>query len=254
MALDDSLARELALREGVKAFVTGSLARLSGAYTITVQLVAAQSGEALASVRETATDSSEHHHGGGSREQDAAAPDRRVASRPRASADRSTRPRPPPCPALRYYTEGQRLVRQGKRTEAVDEFEQAVRLDTAFASAHLSLAMLYGSMADPGRSERAGQRAYVHRDRLPYLERSFMLASRAYARQDYETAIRIYTDVVGRYPENLAAINNLALAYRDSRRYARGGKPVPAGIRGRFDRRQCAVWDAQLPDPPGQVR
>jgi hypothetical protein len=34
---------------GVKAFVTGSLARLSGAYTLSVQLVAAHSGEALVS-------------------------------------------------------------------------------------------------------------------------------------------------------------------------------------------------------------
>ena len=219
IALDDSLARELAQREGVKAFVTGSLARLSGAYTLTVHLVAAHSGEALVSVRETAADSSEI----------VLAVDRaskllrrRIGESLRdleqaPTVDQATTPS---LPALRFFTAGQRLVRQGKRTEAVDEFEQAVRLDTSFASAHLSLAMLYGSMADPGRSERAAQRAYVHRDRLPYLERSFMLASRAYSRQDYATAIRIYTDVVGRYPENLPAINNLALAYRDSRRYA----------------------------------
>jgi len=54
IALSDSLARELALREGVKAIVSGNLSRLASSYTISVQLVAAQSGEALAAVRETA--------------------------------------------------------------------------------------------------------------------------------------------------------------------------------------------------------
>jgi serine/threonine protein kinase/tetratricopeptide (TPR) repeat protein len=219
IALDDSLARELAQREGVKAFVTGSLARLSSAYTLTVQLVAAHSGEALVSVRETAADSSEIIE----------AVDRasKVLRRRIGESLRDVERAPTvhqattaSLPALRLYTEGQKLVRQGKRTQAVDMLEQAVMLDTSFASAHLSLAFLYGSMADPGRAERAGQRAYAHRDRLPFLERGFLLGSRAYARQDYETSIRVYSDVVGRYPENLAAINNLALAYRDSKQFA----------------------------------
>jgi len=219
VALDDSLARELAQREGVKAFVTGSVARFSGAYTLSVQLVAAHSGEALVSLRETAEDSSDvimavdrvskllrRRIGESLRDLDTT-----------QTLDKATTAS---LAALRYYTEGQRLVRQGKRTDAVDLFEKAVSLDTSFASAHLSLAFLYGSMADPGRSERAGQRAYAHRDRLPFLERGFLLGSRAYSRQDYETAIRVYTDVVGRYPENIAAINNLALAYRDSKQFA----------------------------------
>jgi serine/threonine protein kinase/tetratricopeptide (TPR) repeat protein len=219
IALDDSLARELAQREGVKAFVTGSLARLSGAYTLMVQLVAAHSGEALVSLRETATDSS-----GIIEAVDRAS---KVLRRRIGESLRDLEQAPTvhqattaSLPALRLYTEGQKLVRQGKRTQAVAMFEQAVQLDTSFASAHLSLAFLYGSMADPGRSELAGQRAHAHRDRLPFLERGFLLGSRAYARQDYETAIRVYTDVVGRYPENIAAINNLALAYRDSKQFA----------------------------------
>ena len=219
IALDDSLARELALREGVKAFVTGSLARLSGVYTLNIQLVAAQSGEALTSIRETAEDSSDiimavdraskllrRRIGESLKDLDTTRTLYQVTT---AS-----------LPALRYYTEGQRLFRQGKRTEAAGLFEKAVRIDTSFGSAYLSLAFLYGAMADPGRSEEAGRRAHLHRDRLPFLERSFMLGSRAYSRQDYRTAIRIYTDVVSRYPDNIAAINNMGLAYRDSRQFA----------------------------------
>src|SRR5256885_10235482 len=56
--LDDSLAREIAVRDGVKAFVSGSVARVGAGYTLSVQLISAQQGEALTGLRETARDSS----------------------------------------------------------------------------------------------------------------------------------------------------------------------------------------------------
>ena len=58
-ALTDSLAREIALREGAKAIVTGAIARIGNAYTVSVQLIAADSGDALTAVRETARDSTD---------------------------------------------------------------------------------------------------------------------------------------------------------------------------------------------------
>jgi serine/threonine protein kinase/tetratricopeptide (TPR) repeat protein/TolB-like protein len=219
IALNDSLARELALREGVKAIVTGSLARLSGGFTISLQLVAAQTGESLTAVRETARDATQlitavdrasrslrQRMGESLRDVDATPS---LIQATTASLE-----------ALRLYSEGQRLVRLGNRTAAVEHFDRAIAVDSGFASAYLGLAMAYGSMGDPGRSEGAGDRALAHQKRLPFLERSFLIASRAHSRADYETAIRVYTDVVGRYPDNVAALNNLALAYRDSRRYA----------------------------------
>jgi tetratricopeptide (TPR) repeat protein len=219
IALNDSLARDLALREGVKAFVTGSVARVSGSYTISVQLVAAQNGEALAGIRETAADST-----GIISAVDRASKTlrRRIGESLKdlentPALDQATTPS---LPALRHFTEAQRLVRQGRRTEAVERFEQAVRIDTAFASAYLGLSMAYGSMGDMGRSHHSGQRAVIYQERLPFLERSFLTASRAHAQHDFETAIRVYTDVVNRYPDNVPAVNNLALAYRDSRRPA----------------------------------
>jgi tetratricopeptide (TPR) repeat protein len=219
IALNDSLARELALREGVKAFVTGSLVRLAGSFTITVQLVAAHSGEALAAVRENAPDTS----------QIIVAVDRASkALRHRIGESLRDLERMPTLeqattaslPALRFYTEGSRLVRQGKRSDAVSRFEQAVELDPGFAAAYLSLSMVHGSLGDEGRANAAARKAIDHQDRLTFLERGFLLGSRAYAAQDYPTAIRVYTELAGRYPDNIPAINNLALAYQDSRQFA----------------------------------
>jgi len=100
------------------------------------------------------------------------------------------------------------------------DFERSIALDTGFASAHLGLSMAYGSIGDEGRSFAAGEHALANRERLPFLERSFLVASRAYVRQDFESAIRAYNDLVDRFPENISALNNLALAHRDARQFS----------------------------------
>jgi serine/threonine protein kinase/tetratricopeptide (TPR) repeat protein len=220
MVLDDTLAREVAVREGVKAFVTGSLARVSGSYVVTVQLVSAMQGEALAAVRETARDSTEL----------IPAIDRASKTLRRRIGEslRDLEQTPPlwqastaSLPALRQYTEAQRLVRQGQRTLAIQRFEKAVALDTGFASAWMGLGMTYGSSANVGRAFTTRAHALANQHRLSFIERSFLVASTAYGNEDYQTAIETYHAVIARYPDQMAALNNLALAYRDSRQYAR---------------------------------
>jgi len=219
IALSDSLARELALREGVKAIVSGNLSRLASSYTISVQLVSAQSGEALAAVRETATDSTgliaAVDRASRALRQRIGESLRDVQKMP--SLDQATTAS---LPALRMYSEAQRLVRAGNRSAAVEKFEQAIALDTGFASAQLGLSMAYGSIGDAGRAYDAAERALAHAERLPFVERSMLVASRAYGAFDYETSIRAYTNLLARYPDNVAALNNLALAYRGTRRFA----------------------------------
>jgi hypothetical protein len=87
---------------------------------------------------------------------------------------------------------------------------EATRFDTAFATAYMSLGMACGSIAEPGRAQ-AARRAVAHRERLPFLEAQFAVASHAFARLDYETVIDAYTQVLERYPDSIRALNNLAL-------------------------------------------
>jgi eukaryotic-like serine/threonine-protein kinase len=218
VVLDDTLAREVALREGVKAFVTGSLSRLSGAYVLTVLLVSAQQGDPLAAIRETAADSNRL----------IAAVDRasktlrrRIGESLRDLEDMPSLEQASTAslPALRRYTEGQRLVRQGDRTLAIKRFEEAIALDTGFASAYVALGMAHGSIGHMGRVIDTRRHAFANQHRLSYLERGFLIASKAYGDEDYQTAIEAYLAVVARYPDHMAALNNLALAYRDSRQY-----------------------------------
>ncbi len=219
VAVNDSLAREVALRMGVKAFVTGSVAKVAGAYTVSVQLVAAQSGEPLAAYRETADDST----------QLIAAVDRASKRlRHRIGESLSTLRDLPPLStetsaslaALRKYTEAQQLTLAGKRSEAIERYEQAIAIDSGFAGAWSALAMAYGSIGNLGRSQEAGRRSMQHKDRLPFTDRAFLEAANAYGHGDYDTAIEVYRRFLDRYPDSYQALNNLALVYRDLRQFA----------------------------------
>jgi tetratricopeptide (TPR) repeat protein len=185
---------------------------------VAVQLVSAQRGDALVAVRETAADSN----------QLIAAVDRasktlrrRIGESLRDLKDMPPldRASTPSLPALRRYTEAQHLFRDGERTLAIKRLEQAVALDTAFAAAYTTLSSAYAAMALPGQTLVAQRHALANQERLSYLERSFLIAQMAYAREDYPTAIATYRAVIARYPDHVPALNNLALAYRDSRQY-----------------------------------
>ena len=219
IAVDDSLARDLAVREGVKAFVVGRVARMGGGWALTVELVGAESGEILTAVRETAPDSTGL-----------------IAAVDRASETlryrlgeslRDLRSFPPlaqevtaSLPALRRYTEGMRLFYGADRIGAIPRLEGAIALDSNFASAHLALSHIYASIAEPGRAEEARLRAMAHLERLPFEDRQILVAVDAYARGDYARAIRAYDEYVARYPQSAVVINNLALAHRDAGNFA----------------------------------
>jgi serine/threonine-protein kinase len=218
VAVNDSLARELALREGVKAFVVGRLARIGGRWDLIVELVGAESGEVLAAVRETSADSAGL----------IGAVDRASeALRYRLGESlRDLRSFPPlaqevtaSLPALLRYTEGMRHFYGAERLRAIPHLEEAIALDSNFSSAHLSLSHIYAAIDEPGRAELARQRAMAHLDRLPFQDRQVLTGTDAFVRGDYPRAIRAYDDYVARYPGYAPAINNLALAHRDARHF-----------------------------------
>jgi DNA-binding SARP family transcriptional activator len=228
--IDDSLAREIAVREGAKAIVTGFIANVGGAYTISAELIGTERGDALAAVRETAADST-----------------RLIDAIDRASKQlrlrigesvRELRQMPPlnqvttaSLPALRKYTDGYNLFLSGRRTEALELLQEAVAIDTGFATAHRTMAMIYGSLAEPGREAAAGKHAMANKDRLPFSERQFMVAGSAFGSGDYETTIRAYDEYLSRFPNYAPALNNMALAYRAWRRYAQAESVYHEAIR-----------------------
>jgi tetratricopeptide (TPR) repeat protein len=216
---DDSVARDVAVREGAKAYVSGSLARVGGTYTVTVQLTGAESGEALSAVRETAADSTQLIAAVGRASRTLR---QRLGESLRDLRDMPTLEKATTAslPALRKFTEGNRLFVSGDRVRAIRLFEEAVAIDTGFAFAYSGIAGAYGAIAEPGRALPAQMRALAHSDRLPFRDRGLLIARAAYARNDNERTMTEYRSLLERYPTDIAVLNNLALVYRDVRRFA----------------------------------
>jgi len=210
--LDLALAREIAVREGLKAAVGGEVAALGGGIVVTARVVAAGDGAVLASFRETARDSTGVID----------AVDR-LSRALRAKAGESlsaVRASPPleevttsSLEALRLYARAADVVAaEGNYMRAAQLYDEAIRLDSTFAMAHRKLgAMLINMGIQRSRYLKAFDRAYALRHRLTARERG--LAEGMYhghLARDRARAIEAYRNLLASYPDDNAALNNLA--------------------------------------------
>jgi tetratricopeptide (TPR) repeat protein len=116
--------------------------------------------------------------------------------------------------ALRKYVEGERLGDEAQYGRAIASMEEAIELDPQFAMAYRKLAVLLsssgGSLAAQGE---AATKAYELRDRLTRRER--YLAAAYYhnvVARNLAAEIQAYEAVLEDFPDDQAALNNIALA------------------------------------------
>ncbi|MBT8398639.1 MAG: tetratricopeptide repeat protein [Gemmatimonadetes bacterium] len=211
--LDAELAREVAIRDGFKAVVQGTVGSAGSGYLFVASLIGAESGSTLATFRESAR-----------------GPDEVIDAIDKLSQDirekageslRSIKSEEPledvttsSLEALRKYAEADRLADQTEYQRAIAALEEAIDLDPAFAMAYRRLAVL---MQNSGRSlsdqVAAATRAYELRDRLT--ERERLLAVAYYhnlATLDVDAEIRAYQTILEKNPDDRTSLNNLALA------------------------------------------
>lgn len=175
--VDSALAREIAVREGIKAFVDGDVTGVAGGYIVSIRLVRADSGVEMASFRET---------GDGPRGLIDAAD--RLARALRSKAGESLRDvnATPPLTqattasldALRKFSEGARLNSVGRPADAIPVAREAVALDSTFASAWSLLGAVLSNVGNAPRSsiDSALTQAFRWRDRVSALERDNITA------------------------------------------------------------------------------
>lgn len=221
-SIDLELAREAALREGLKAVIGGEIGTAGQSYLLSVKLVSARDDELLAAFRETASDSSEIIR----------AVDRLSAQlRERLGESlRTIRDSEPlakvtttSLEALRRYTLALRVTeREGDQARGISLFEEAIALDSTFAMAWRGLAIGLGNLfQERARQVEALQKAYQYRDRLT--ERERYLTTAAYhgsVTGDEQAQINAYRSLLDQYPEDRTALNNLGVIYERRREYA----------------------------------
>jgi tetratricopeptide (TPR) repeat protein len=221
LPLDYELAREVAIREGLTAVIAGEITAVGTGFVLSARLVTAESGEALASHRETAEDL------------DAIIPAiDRLSKRLReriGESDKAIGNSPPldrvttaSLEALQLYSQAVEANGRGDYSRAVALSSRAVELDTLFAIAYAGRAtFLVNTGVAPARSAADYARAYELRHRLPLFERYRIEAHYYHQVAEVDSAIYAYRMAFEVRPEP-ALLNNIGWLYRDELRdYAR---------------------------------
>jgi eukaryotic-like serine/threonine-protein kinase len=219
--LDPAAAREVALREGLGAFIEGQVSGVGTGYVLSATLRTADDDRALAGFRESA-----------------AGPDdlipaiERLSARIRERAGESLpsiragpgfeRVTTESLDALRLYSEANRAELQGDPERAVRLFEEALEIDPEFGMAWRRLGMVRLQVRPRHEVNEALEQAYRLRDRLSLRERYHVES--VYYHQvewDLDRAAEAYDRLLDLDPHDQTALNNLGLLAAATRQYDR---------------------------------
>ena len=219
--LDLAVAREIAVRGGITAIVSGEVAPLGSGFVLTARLVSTADGSTLVPLRETATDAagiigavdrlSSHLReriGESLRTIRGSEPLDQVTT---ASLD-----------ALRAYTRGLAAHNAGQFDRAVALYQEAIGFDSSFAMAYRKMAVaLSNTGADHSRVAEAAARAFALRDRLPPVER-YLATAYYYQEVEYDVpkTVEAYRSLLDIEPDDPTALNNLSIPLMGMHQYA----------------------------------
>ncbi len=219
--LDAQVAREVAIRDGIEAVLTGDIAHAGTGFVISARLVSSSNGEPLVALRETAADSTRIL---GAIDRLSHGLRRRIGESLRTIEDNEALEQvtTPSLEALRKYSQSQMANAEGDTERSIALLREAIALDTGFAMAYRRLGVLIGNSGGR-RSEQvdALSRAYAHRSRLTDRERYLTLGTyHLQVSGDREQAAASYRSLLDEHPTDVVALNNLSIILTNSRNYA----------------------------------
>ena len=210
--LTNDVAREICMREGAKAMLTGSIASLGTHYVITLSALNAQTGDVLAREEKEAE----------SKEQVLKSLDQ-AASSLRGKLGESIgsvqkfatpleRATTSSLEALQAFSLGQAEHQRLEDAKAIPHLKRAVELDPNFAMAHATLGVAYNNVTQGNLAASFVTKAFDLKERASERERLY-ISSHYYdiVTGDMDKAIEIYEQWVQTYPRDTAPRDNLAL-------------------------------------------
>jgi eukaryotic-like serine/threonine-protein kinase len=209
------LAREICQRQGVKAFVVGTVARLERRYAITLEAVNSQTGGTIASALAEADGKDETLGALGraanelrARLGESLASIQKFAAPPEQATTSS-------LDALKAWSRGVELSRSGRGRDAVPFYKHAKELDPQFAKADVSLSLAYSNTGQLELAAQYAAKAYALRSRVTERER-FDITSNYHALSTGDLLKAIETVELWRetYPRDYGPPSRLASLYR----------------------------------------
>ena len=207
------VAKELCLRTGSKAILTGSVSSLGTQYVVGLEATACSTGDMLA--KEQAESASKE---GVLKALDTAATSLRARlGESLASVQKFDVPveaTTPSLEALKAYSMGITTGRTKGNAEAIPFMKRALELDPNFAIAYAGLAVIYGNLGQASLSADYARKAYDLRDRVSERER-YRISALYFEKvtAEVEKATEAYELWAKSYPRDMVPHTNLGVLY-----------------------------------------
>ncbi len=217
--VDEAVGRGICAREGLKALLLGSVARLGDRYVVQVKVVQPETGDVLASAREVSPGGEEMLRAMSR----IAHKLRRQVGESRGSIQTN---RPPlekvtsaSFEAVQQFSLGKQLLFQRQPREALQLFLTALERDPNFAMAHQYAAITYVWLGDRQRTLEHLQRAAELADQVGPRERLKILGDYHNFLEQYDRAISHYRNLVALYPDDVTGYANMGHCYGGQLQY-----------------------------------
>ncbi len=212
--ISNDVAREICMREGAKAMLTGSIASLGTHYVITVSALNAQNGDVLAreeieaNSKEQVLKSLDHAASSMRSKLGESIGSVQKFATPLEQATTSS------LEALQAFSFGQAEHLKLDDAKAIPYLKRAVELDPNFAMAHATLGVAYNNVTQQGLADSFITKAFDLKERASERERLY-ISSHYYdiVTGDLDKAIETYEQWVQTYPRDNVPRDNLALRY-----------------------------------------
>jgi len=203
------MGREICLRTGSKALLSGSISRLGSQYLVGLEAVNCSNGDRLAK-----------EQGEAASKEDVLKALGQVASSMRAKLGESLasvqkfdvpiEATTPSLEALKTYSMGVTTAREKGDAEAIPFFKRAIELDSNFAMAYCNMGLAYANLGQPSLSAENLRKAYDRRERVSEKERLRISAFYyAFATGELEKEAQTYELWIQSYPRDASPHSNL---------------------------------------------
>ena len=225
------VAREICQRQGLKAFLAGSITNLGTSYVITLEAINGQSGDEIAREQVEAA----------SKEQvlkaltQAASKLRQKLGESLSSIQKFDAPlelTTSSLEALKAYSLGAEQSTRGKFLEAIPFHKRAVELDPNFAYAYAGLAVQYNNTNQPKLAAEYAEKAFALRDRVSELEK-LRISNFYYAfvTGEPDKQIEVLQTYKGTYPRDWRAPLSLSDSYFRTGQFEKAAAEARDGLR-----------------------
>ncbi len=207
------LARELGQREGIKAYISASVANIGTSYVVSINAINTATGDAIARAQAESPDKNHVLTAVAT----AATGIRAKLGESLASVQKLSTNymdvTTSSLDAFHAFSLGESAHEKSAEPEALTYYKQAVDLDPNFAMAYARLGVVYNNFGQLGKARENLAKAYDLREHATERERLYITAQYANAKGDLPGSIAAYQALLTAYPNDPAALNNIGIEY-----------------------------------------